>query len=419
MNHSALVPYRRYLRLLLLACALFSGAAVLLNALVDPLDIYRLVVRRGFNADKSEYQPYARVAKPVQMEWQGYERYAFGASRVDLAVPMEYGQWAKDYPRGFNAALNASNLQTILDMLQHAAAVGDVKDVLIAVDLYMFNGLNQAPYLYPDMLATFNPDPWKRHFQQASTTLFSPSITSASIATWRHQKPGRLKRKPTGQAWMPWEIESARRNGYESMFRRYEDGLVRRVWTPCSNNHFAYHYPGGEYDTLAIFQQILDLSRSKGFRLTLFIEPVHARLLDTMNAAGMWDTNEQWKRDITRMIEATQAAHPGAPITLWDFSGYNAYSTEAVPTDPQATMRWYIDSSHYTEELAKIMLDVMYGGRTDFGARLDSTTIEGQLARLRAERDAWHAAHAADYAGLVSRAEAILAEKSRNGVSCP
>ncbi len=405
--------HQRYLTAFLTLTATLCIAIAGFCAIVDPLAIYRIVNREGFNERKSEYQLYARIAKPVQIEFHQPERLAFGSSRVDLAMPVEYGPAAAQYPNSFNAGLNSANLRSILEVLQHASTVGEVKDVLIGVDFYMFNGMNQMPYMYPDMLASLNPNPWKRRFQQISTTLFSPGMVDASIATLRHQA-GPPKRKLTGQAYIEGEIEDAREDGYENQFRRYEDGLVRHVWTPCRDNRFAYRY-AGHPDTIAMFRQILDLSASEGFRLTLFIAPVHARMLEVLDAAGLWPQYEQWKRDMTAMIEA--ANNPA--ITLWDFSGYHDYAVEPIPADPAATMRWYIDSSHYTEALAEIMLDAMYDTRTAFGAALNSTMLEAHLAELRAARDDYRAKHPGQYTVLHERTLRLLAEKQRNGRHCP
>ncbi|TNF36124.1 MAG: hypothetical protein EP312_02085 [Gammaproteobacteria bacterium] len=405
--------HTRYLTLLLILTAVLCTAVTAFTVLVDPLDIYRVVVREGFNLSKTEYQKYARLAKPVQIEFHQPERLAFGSSRVDLAMPMEYGKAAKQFPNGFNAGLNSANLQSILEVLQHASITGEVKDVLIGVDFYMFNSLNQMAYTYPEALASLNPNPWQRRFKQVSTTVFSPGMLEASLATVRHQD-GPPKRKPSGQAFMAPEIEKARDDGYENQFRRYEDGLVRHVWTACRDNRFAYQFAGNP-DSLAIFRDILRLAKTEGFRLTLFIAPVHARMLEVLDASGLWHDYEQWKRDMVTMIEAEQ----NPSITLWDFSGYHEYAAEPLPADPAGTMRWYIDSSHYTEALAERMLDVMYDGATGFGVPLDSHMINDHLNGLRSARDLYRASHAEQFRGLQERAQRLLAEKARNGKHCP
>src|SRR5690606_35517262 len=145
----------------------------------------------------------------------------------------------------------------------------------------MFNGVKQTPYLAPDMIAAYNPVTWQRGFAQGSQALFSPGITRASISTVRNQDD--YKRKPTGQAVMQHEMNTARRNGYRRMFERYEDGIVRHVWTPCRDNRFAYRYGHGT-DTMALFERILRLAGQEGFRLTLFIAPVHVRSQEMLHA---------------------------------------------------------------------------------------------------------------------------------------
>lgn len=406
--------YRPYLIGLLLGVSLISAGTVLFNALVDPLDTYRWIVREGFNLNKRDYLSFARIAKPIQIEQHRYERLALGSSRVDLALPVEYGRWAQDYPHGFNAGLTAASLQTVVDMLEHASAVSTVRDVLIGLDLFMFNGLTQADYLHPNMLAGYNPNRWQRRFDQTTMALFSRGITHASLRTLRQQQPGLVKRKPTGQAVIEREIESALKDGYEALFLRYEDGFVRHTWTPCHDNRFAYYYGQG-HDTAAIFQQLLTLARQKGFRLTFFIDPMHARLLNTLDASGLWPDYEQWKRDLVAWIEAD-----GNPqVTLWDFSGFHAYAREALPREPGVAMHWYIDSSHYSEALAKIMLDAMYGQHTDFGSRLDSAMLETHLYAQRLERTAWQHANPEEQARIQTRVAGLLDEKARNGMRCP
>ena len=95
-------------------------------------------------------------------------------------------------------------------------------------------------------------------------------------------------------------------------------------------------------------------------------------------------------------INEEEAANVGLkPFALWDFSGYNSITKEALPSlaDKQTRMLWHWDSSHYKKETGDLVLDRVFGlqqpGRSvpqDFGVMLSSPNIEAHLAAIRDAR---------------------------------
>ena len=61
-----MLKYRSYFIAVLSLLFALAATVVLMNWLVDPLDVYRVVRKEGFNSIKSSYIPYARLAKPSQ-----------------------------------------------------------------------------------------------------------------------------------------------------------------------------------------------------------------------------------------------------------------------------------------------------------------------------------------------------------------
>ena len=59
---------RTYFFVVLSVLLLLIVSVVTVNTLVDPLDVYRVVRKEGFNWFKPSYIPYARLAKPSQIE---------------------------------------------------------------------------------------------------------------------------------------------------------------------------------------------------------------------------------------------------------------------------------------------------------------------------------------------------------------
>ena len=111
--------------------------------------------------------------------------------------------------------------------------------------------------------------------------------------------------------------------------------------------------------------------------------------------AGLWDTFEEWKRQLVAANEAVAIRYSKVPFALYDFSGYNAWSSEPLPVEEgtEAQMKYYWESSHYTRELGNVVLDRVFSGteRGDgFGRKLSSESVEGVLQSIREERN-WYA----------------------------
>lgn len=95
---------KRYIqKTLLLILAGLVGVA-LLNAVVDPLDIYRLVRVPGFNEMKPRLEKYSRMAKPLWLKARPYERLALGSSRTEIGMPINTAGWGKYTGPGMNGA---------------------------------------------------------------------------------------------------------------------------------------------------------------------------------------------------------------------------------------------------------------------------------------------------------------------------
>ncbi len=112
-----------------------------------------------------------------------------------------------------------------------------------------------------------------------------------------------------------------------------------------------------------------------------------------------YDIFEQWKRDLVNTIEQVNQEYPNQyPFLLFDFTGYNSITTEAIPTkDSQKQMKWYTESSHYKKELGNLVLDIVlnypsinYNIYDDFGILIDNNNIESHLANIRRQQRKYH-----------------------------
>ena len=76
---------------------------------------------------------------------------------------------------------------------------------------------------------------------------------------------------------------------------------------------------------------------------------MHARQLEALHAANLWEKFVNRKRHLVEINEEEASNVGQPPFPLWDFTGYNQYCTEAVPDhgDTSTEMNWYWEASHF------------------------------------------------------------------------
>jgi hypothetical protein len=156
------------------------------------------------------------------------------------------------------------------------------------------------------------------------------------------------------------------------------------------------------------FRDLMSFAREEGIDLRLFISPTHARYLELYRRVGWWSIFEEWKRALVAALAEEAGTRPGSQaFRLWDFSGFNGVTMEALPppTDLKTPMRWYDDSSHYSREHGNLILDRILDrprardeGPVEVGALITTSNIEAHLRRTRTDADGYRTAFPADVA---------------------
>jgi hypothetical protein len=101
---------------------------------------------------------------------------------------------------------------------------------------------------------------------------------------------------------------------------------------------------------------------------------------------------------------------PG-PCPLWDFSGYNDFSTEAVPApgDKKSATRWYWESGHFKSSLGDLILARIYDEEaSSLGRCLGPANVDA----VNADLDRGHAAFALRNPRAVSEIDRLFATTS-------
>lgn len=397
----------RYLCLMGLACATAFLAVLGLNYGIDPYDL-SIAPGRTAAPVRPETGTHTRVHRAYALRNLQPAVLALGASRTEVAVRMDHPGWMREGIR-YNAALTAGGIREIQAYLRLASASGKLRQVLIGLEFYSFNGyLPNRPDFDPRLLAPpgtvplLDLDTDKARYYASLDALWSSLRTVAGRNGVPHfLLDGRVN---------PADLESSYQGhaGQRQAFLQADREMLLLYYRPPPRH--LYNYSNGtDPSTLQTFREILALARAKGVDLRLYISPSHARGLSGLRLLGLWETYLQWERDLVATLQDEARASGAAAYPLWDFSGFNAVTTEAIAADDPAgpRSRWYWESSHYRAELGDYLLDRIFGTTAPsrppipgLGEALEPASLEAHLRRLDSDEQAWRQGHDKDMAEL-------------------
>ena len=382
---------RKYCIQLLIAVILITSIVGCFNWIVDPFDVYRIIRKEGFNAHKSQYGKYARLAKIIQIERYPRVNVALGNSRTQMGIDMSHPFW--NGKEGWNLAVNGADIYLIRRFLEHAIVVAPLEKVFIGIDFGMFNG-RSIQKLEDERYFAVNKNGELNHWhklKQYILTLGTFSALSASIETLRKQRLidnayGLDGRRLTSHARMKVQGDG----GHDKEFSTLEKRTVEIYWDSINGKIEYKHQIAPGWTTMDEFRKIIDLGQKNKIKMYFVISPCHARWFDAEYNLGLGAKVEQWKRNVTQIVDQANLMNDQVLIELWDFSGYSLYSMEEVPpaSDQKTLMQWYVDPSHYSVELGHIMLDRILekAASSEFGIQLTASAIEEILQQQRQER---------------------------------
>ncbi len=394
----------RYLRIYLVLAIALLGSLAAFNAAVDPYGIYAWISRPGWNGYKAEAVKRERMYKAYRTCRERPDAVVIGSSRA-LALSPEHPGWPDGPRRIYNLALRGGNVAEHRAFFEYAHGLEPQKVVVLTLPFYSYEAdehrvdpedrqrmasLAGGPCLYgPDLPAT----------------LLSLDGLNASRRTLRDQDKAARKPSflPDGRFSENEYRDDARSKGQRAMFRLIERYYLTRNYAPHPGPGPRYVDPRTGESTLRDLRAILDLAHRDGIDLRLVISPVHARLMEALTAAGLWDEFEGWQRELVEQVQEAARAADAEPFPLWDFTGFGPVQTEPVPPAGEHGVRLesFWDPAHFRAEIGDRMLDRVFGIATDpdgFGALLTPENLEAQLAATRAARDRWRAAHPEDVA---------------------
>jgi hypothetical protein len=172
-------------------------------------------------------------------------------------------------------------------------------------------------------------------------------------------------------------IPIAQHDGYYVLFRQRAEQNARRLVSQPGQTTFAFDRRNSAANEA--LRRIIELCGREHIELHLVIYPYHAQMQLLFYESNLWPAYEGWKRYLATAVRSS--ASVGTRVTLWDFSGFDAYSTEAIPPrgDTRTQLAYYWEAGHFKSTLGDLVLDRVldYGSSTppSFGVVLTPETV--------------------------------------------
>ena len=394
--------------------AVTCGAIVVLvgtfNIMVDP---YRML---GWNSLKPAAIGNERLLKAYEAVHVTPNSLLLGSSRIDFGLNARHPTWPTPLRPVYNLGMLGAGPYLSYRYLQHVLSGRPVKLIVMGLDFDSFLAL-------PGDVTSVEPEVDSRLKVRSDGSSNSPRAYAFARDILRSLSLDELVDSVTTVAANVNDDSSDYVSGSWVFNRR---GL-REISARGATLTFAvddllesaaiiqnFPHVGARLDPRVMreLSDILNLCDSRGTRVILFINPVHADLLEIWDSAGLWPRFEDWKRQLTALTHEYSQAHVRSQISLWDFSGYHSYATEAVRSTSRQ-LDGYFDPSHYTWAVGDIIIRQILGQSVArLGTELTPWNVESHLASLRQEQQEYHTRQPLDvervrilYKGLLASAK--------------
>lgn len=387
---------RNHLLVMALSLILLPAAVAAMNALVDPYRAYQDVAMSMFEPHR---RTRGRRTKAILLERGDLQVVLMGSSRCETALDPSHPGFAAQ--RVFNLGLNRYNVAELLVQLEYAARHNRLKHAIVCLDFFGFNPLRhyEKPFDPMDYTPARALAARRTGAIEFSRSRFNPKrnrlLDHASMLLGRDATSDSIKLL---RRWIASEPNSYTITGLRTSHRK--PGDTRRLFATSLRgsmrstiNYQGWRYGRAHRDAV---EKIIALARQCEFRLTFLFLPIHALQHEAIHAVNLRDDWEAWMRDLVDIVDRGNSAAPDMPpVTLWDFQGYNRFTTEPVPQDEhdRTPRKYFHDSSHCSRAVGNAVLDriTSHGTPPDdaFGMRLTSALMDQHLAAQRIAREAY------------------------------
>ncbi|MCE0485184.1 MAG: hypothetical protein LV479_13230 [Methylacidiphilales bacterium] len=369
-----------YLRYFFLTVAVILAPVIAINYIADPAGIYHYGKSWDWIKSRPSLDEMMYIHKAHAVATARADILLLGTSRV--ANGLDPSCPALPYP-AYNLGLHGGQVYESWRYFQHAAAAHVPRMAVLGVDRMMFSADKPVWPSFTEERLSVQPDGRPNSFYRWADilpTLLSFHAFAVSLNSLLTRTRSPIVYTRGYEADDPAIIEHFDLAAYVLKESRRSLGE--------GPPHSLYN-PDGTSLQMDAYDHLISWCAAHHVRLIVFVLPLHASKLDTLTVD--WNDYSEWMRIMLNKLDA----QPGLDWEFWDFAGYNSMSTEPLPapTDTVSHMKYYWEASHFRKNVGDLVLTRLFKGTgpNGFGYRLTPATVDQDLARLKAEKDAWHA----------------------------
>lgn len=387
-------PFTSYPIVLLGLVAVLLAVSVSITISVDPYNYFHGKRWDGINAKKPAAYAHAAWAKQQLARRSAPRAVILGNSRMDIGFDPQGAAWPKAGRPVFNLAVPGQGLAGDLENLGHVFTADVPALAVIGLDFldFLYAGAGKetpAPGGGPLSLLD--------RLERFTITAMSLTAVSDALSTLRQQGNVNAENM-TARGFNPFRqyLTFVRQEGHHAIFLQRN---VENFGTYLRKPKSVVGANGMPSPDFRILKELLDWSAARNVQVKLMIYPYHLDILEGFRRTGLWPAFEDWKRRVVRLVEALRRQGSGPDVTLWDFSGYHTYATEAVPApgDTRTHMKWYWEAGHFKSALGDLMLQKMLrpdeAAESAFGVVLTADNVETVIRHIRETGSAYRAAN--------------------------
>jgi len=416
--------HARYLKILTAFFAIFTVGLCGFNWFIDPLGFYKPPEVFGVNFIKDQMWKHDRAIKAWGIKSMEPDGLVLGTSRSAVGITTDHPGWEAEAV--YNSSLTASTMFELYRYLQHAYAFNDVKEVVFGLDFMAFNPARANPVSFDESLLKVDVNgnrapgyPLLSEYRN----LMSIPMAKVSLDSLRDNRLPKNADKDNSNYLPNFSSLGVMQPDYfprsRWMTHRAEalsaiTSLIDIWWAPVDD--FTLGRKGQESKALHWYRKILRLAYENNTQVYLYFTPAHAYVYETMAAAGLWSTWEDWKIMMIRINDEEAARAGKSPFSVHDFSGYNAITTEVMPelVGPANAAVHYWDILHFKASVGDKVQDVLFGLAEPgeyFGIPVNADNIEKHLRGIRESRTRYQLNNTEEVAALEAQLAASMAEQ--------
>ncbi len=379
----------RYVRGLLLGLVLLLGITAAFTRVVDPFWYFRDVEIEGFNAIKTKFRRFERNVKPAVVAAERPEAVILGSSFAEIGFDPLHPALTRDGgARSYNFALAGAPWQMNFCALEYVLATTAARRIVLGIHAQPLPAFDCT-----ENIADMRETAW-------AALLVSPRALGAAIETVAHQR--RTERGSHTREGMYYY--SRFDPGVERRFGQFFASILndaqgcsfanleRSLQQPPAALAVAKDAP---FDVAGL-ARIVESVSGRDVTLRLAVYPRHVLSIETDYLCDR--QMDRWRAlwHLALYLEEHPPASP-ASVEIWDFQGYDPYTTEPVVP---GLMAYWQDPEHFNFEFGNVMLDWMFGrvpgaekGVDGLGYRVTTTTLAARYEWFSSERIAYLERH--------------------------